>query len=126
MVSTQARVLLFGPLVIVKLDMWLLKNLQAGKQDHTRKHTWCRDQRAQKVCIAPLGWWKHLLLSFACFVFTSLVVFFLLEAASTMKFSLGTLVVAASTALPLINAITPDGMLAAPRRGAAVANPSGV
>lgn len=28
--------------------------------------------------------------------------------------------------LPIANAITPEGMLAAPRRGVALANPSGV
>lgn len=33
---------------------------------------------------------------------------------------------AAVAALPLVNAITPEGMLGAPRRGAAVPNPSGV
>lgn len=33
---------------------------------------------------------------------------------------------AALAALPLISAITPSGMLAAPRRGVALANPSGV
>ena len=33
---------------------------------------------------------------------------------------------AALAALPLVTAITPSGMLSAPRRGVALANPSGV
>ena len=33
---------------------------------------------------------------------------------------------AALAALPITGAITPEGMLAAPRRGVALANPSGV
>jgi len=43
-----------------------------------------------------------------------------------MKSISQTVAVAALVALPLVNAITPEAMLAAPRRGAAVANPSGV
>ncbi|KAK5943433.1 Dipeptidyl-peptidase 5 [Knufia obscura] len=42
-----------------------------------------------------------------------------------MKSISQTVAAAALAALPLVNAITPEGMLAAPRRGAAVANPSG-
>lgn len=43
-----------------------------------------------------------------------------------MKSKIRTIATAALAALPLINAITPEGMLAAPRRGVAQANPSGV
>ena len=43
-----------------------------------------------------------------------------------MKSKVRTIIAAALAALPLVNAITPEGMLAAPRRGVAQANPSGV
>lgn len=43
-----------------------------------------------------------------------------------MKSIMQTLASVALGALPLVNAITPAGMLAAPRRGVALANPSGV
>lgn len=50
----------------------------------------------------------------------------LLNSGSKMKSVSHTVAVAVLAALPLTDAITPEGMLAAPRRGAAVANPSGV
>lgn len=43
-----------------------------------------------------------------------------------MKSEIRSIAIAALAALPLINAITPEGMLAAPRRGVAQANPSAV
>ncbi|KAL9033498.1 MAG: hypothetical protein Q9214_007488, partial [Letrouitia sp. 1 TL-2023] len=41
------------------------------------------------------------------------------------SFCISSFVIAALTALPVVTAITPAGMLAAPRRGVATANPSG-
>ena len=43
-----------------------------------------------------------------------------------MKSVIHAIVIVASAVLPIVNAITPEGMLAAPRRGVALANPSGV
>ena len=43
-----------------------------------------------------------------------------------MKSVIHAVVIVTSAVLPVVNGITPEGMLAAPRRGVALANPSGV
>lgn len=73
-----------------------------------------------RACVQPI-YHIHLFpdigATFCAYVFVYL--------ANNMRSELG-IVAATLAAASMVNALTPEGMLAAPRRGAAVANPSGV
>ena len=83
--------------------------------------TACWDLSIQKEMLCPYSRFRQFLSSARGLEYLD---FF--RVVCTMKSVIHAMVILTSAVLPIVNAITPEGMLAAPRRGVALANPSGV